>query len=184
MVRASVVDSDWCFRHHAVCNPRLFGLHCQETLKMRKSLWIILAIMVVAIAAPNAHADSTPPGTYTAECIGPCASDPKVTFSFVAIDFTVFGNTIDFTGLSLTTGHEFGWNIDNGSLSLTDLTTGNPIVAPVTLAFPASNEAGLFLPAMAPATTPEPSFIALMLLGVGLVFVMRKRMAQHLLQVS
>ena len=151
---------------------------------MRKSLWIILAVMVVAIAAPNAHADSTPTGTYTVECIGPCASDPTVTFSFTAIDFTVFGNTVDFTGFSLEPGDEFGWNIDNGLLSLTDVTNGTLIVLPVTLAFPASNEAGLFLPATATAPTPEPSSIALMLLGVGLVFAMRKRMVQRLSRVS
>jgi hypothetical protein len=149
---------------------------------MRKTLWIMLAVLLAAIASPIAHADATPYGTYTVECIGPCASDPMVTVSPTAIDFTVFGNTVDFTGLSWTAGHELGWNIDNGSLSLTDVTSSSPIVAPVTLAFPSSNEAGLFLPAT--VTAPEPSSVALMLLGVGLVFVLRKRIGQGLPQAS
>jgi hypothetical protein len=58
-------------------------------------------------------------------------------------------------------------------VSITDVTEGFPIVAPVTLKFATSNEAGLFLPGAVPA--PEPSSVALMLLGIGLVFVLRKR---------
>lgn len=140
---------------------------------MRKSLWILLALVVVS-GAPAAHANAfTPTGTYTAECSGTCASDPTVTFTDTVIDFTAFGHTVDVTGLSLEPGDLFGWNIMGGQLALTDVTTGNPIVAPITLAFSVSNESGLFLPATAP--TPEPSSVALMLLGVGFAFAARKR---------
>ena len=149
---------------------------------MRKSLWIMLAVLLVALAAPNAHADSTPFGTYTVECIGPCASDPTVTIAPTIIDFTVFGNTVDITGLSLTAGHLEGWNISNGLLSITDVTSSNPVLAPIVLTFPTSNEGGLIVPATVPA--PEPSSVALMLLGVGLLLVMRKRIGQGLPRAS
>jgi hypothetical protein len=149
---------------------------------MRKSLWIMLAILLVAIAAPNAHADVTPYGTYTVECLGPCASDPTVTIDSTRIDFTVFGNSVDITGLALTAGNLEGWNIDNGLLSITDVTSGVPVVAPISLTFPTSNEAGLFLPGTVP--TPEPGSLGLMLLGVGLAFVLRKRVGQGLPQAS
>ena len=147
----------------------------------------MLALLLVAIAAPIAHADSTPYGTYTVECIGPCASDPTVTFTPTTIDFTAFGGTVPFSGLSLVPGHLFGWDIENDVLTLTDVTTDSLIVAPVTLniarfSAPPSNEQGLFLPATIPA--PEPSSVALMLLGVGLVFVVRKRTGAGLSRAS
>lgn len=148
---------------------------------MQKSLWILLALLVVS-AAPAAHANAfTPLGTYTLECTGPCASDPTATFGVTAIDFTVFGHTVDVTGLSLQLGDLYGWNIvanslgNGGELSLTNVTSDTPIVAPITLAFPVSNESGLFLPGMAPTPTPEPGSVALMLLGVGMVLAVRKR---------
>jgi hypothetical protein len=142
----------------------------------------MLAMLLVAIAAPNAHADVTPYGTYTVECLGPCASDPTVTIDSTRIDFTVFGNSVDITGLSLEPGRLLGWNIDNGLLAVTDLTSSVPVVAPIDLTFPTSNEAGLFLPGTPP--TPEPGSLGLMLLGVGLVFVLRKRIRQSLPQPS
>lgn len=149
---------------------------------MRKSLWIMLAVLLALIAAPNAHADATPFGTYTVECLGPCASDPTVTVTATRIDFTVFGNSVDITGLSLTAGDLEGWNIDNGLLTVTDVTAGNLVVAPIDLTFSTSNEGGIIVAATVP--TPEPGSLGIMLLGVTLVFVLRKRMGQRLPQAS
>lgn len=52
MVRAFVVDSVWCFRQYAVHD--FLGLsfpykRCQETLNMRKSLWVMLGVLFVAV---------------------------------------------------------------------------------------------------------------------------------------
>lgn len=150
---------------------------------MRRSLRIIPILFMVALAVPCACADASPPGTYTLECIGPCASDPTVTFSTTRISFTVFGNTVDFTGLSLTPADLYGWNIENGKLSLTDVTEdGSLVLVPVTLAFATSNEGGLFLPA--PAPSPEPSLIGLTLLGLACLFAVRKRFGSRFSQAN
>lgn len=45
----------------------------RKVSEVRKSLWIIITVLLVAIGAPNAHADSYHP-TFT--CIGYCASTP------------------------------------------------------------------------------------------------------------
>ena len=64
---------------------------------MRKSLWITLAVMVVAIAAPIANADSFTPTFTTNGCSGTCflLTAPDVTFpSPTTIDVTFDGPTM------------------------------------------------------------------------------------------
>lgn len=58
-----------------------------------------------------------------------------------------------------------------GSVSCGGSSTSDAAVSCGTLSFAA-------------VTAPEPSSVALMLLGVGLLFVMRKRIGQHLPQAS
>lgn len=150
---------------------------------MRKALPIILVILTAALAAPYAHADYTPFGTYTAECTGFCASDPMVSISETKMTFTAFGDTIVYTALSLEPGNLYGWNIDSDKFAFIDVTTGTLVAPPVSLSVSASNESGLFLPAPAPPT-PEPGLITLMLLGLASLFVARRHIGSRISQAS
>jgi hypothetical protein len=138
---------------------------------MRKFLWVIVAIMGMGFAAPKASASPV----FT--CIGPCASVPRGSASDTAITFIAFGHTIDFTGLSLTPGNHYGWAIINDVITITDLTSSSLVLAPVHLSFSASNEQGLInlFGTSAPAPTPEPGSIVLMLLGAGVAMAVLTR---------
>jgi PEP-CTERM motif len=185
---------------------------------MRRTLWIMLAVLLVAIGAPNAHADTISTfdvsGTASADAGQSCgASCPfsgtlavDVTSGAVtALDIT-FPGLAPFTtaGLFLSTGivSTSNWvlevsNSTNDGLflqftttmtpgSLVDFTGGSIFGLEVT--GPPGNEPILTISSgsISPATTatPEPSSVALMLLGVGSVFVMRKRIGQGLPQAS
>ncbi|MFZ0334350.1 MAG: PEP-CTERM sorting domain-containing protein [Candidatus Acidiferrales bacterium] len=138
---------------------------------MRKFLWAIVAALLMGFGVPRASASPV----FT--CIGPCASLPTGSATATAIDFTVFGHTIDFTGLSLSASNQYGWAISSDVLTLTDITAGSPVLAPLDLSFAASNEHGLINLYGTPTTaTPEPSSVVLAVLGVGLAFLARKRM--------
>ena len=144
---------------------------------MRKSLWIMLAVMVVAVGAPNAHADSfsvTFTGTPT-----PTASD--VTFPSPTLDIMWQGFTFLLTlpSSSLPTD-SYSWgscrscgptggaviNIFDANTNINTFSTEAAV--PTTFLL----DAGPLT--FTPVAAPEPSSVALMLLGVGLVFVMRK----------
>jgi hypothetical protein len=168
---------------------------------MRKSLWIILAVLLVAIAAPNAYADSFTDGTFSFTVT---SGSPPPTGSFVYDNTTSTWKsfTIDWDGAifnfaplipdpadvaptgswcaeapvfhasSCTTPATFSLNslmADPNQFSFTDggaLANGTYILTETVVG------------------TPEPSSVALMLLGVGLLFVMRKRIGQRLPQAS
>ena len=144
----------------------------------------MLAVMVVAVGAPNAHGDSF---TYTYTCEASCAGDvswttaaiPGITMATTvpAADLTATSNTASFAGCAtssvvLDAGGNggiltnfsgcFTSALSDDPFALTDYTTPGKYV----------NDIGSTLVVTA---APEPSSVALMLLGVGLVFVMRKR---------
>jgi len=161
---------------------------------MRKSLWIILAIMLVAIVAPNAHADSfTATFTCSGTCVGGLPTAPDVSFPAPVVDVTWNDNTFPLTlpSSDLPTD-SYVWDAHaflgfNGELDMEfgimDITTGmNTALSIMASGFFADLEGGPL--AFAAVATPEPSSYALMLLGVGLVFVMRKRIGQGLPQAS
>jgi hypothetical protein len=203
--------------------------------KMRKSLWIILAAMVVAVGAPYASADSITP---TLDSGSPSGAGPLYTWTYtIAVDsnealspsvnsgcnpatpcpagsfFTLYdipglsspsapanwGSTIQLTGITPS----FVSVADSATLeNLTFFYTGPAAPGPLTtdgFSFEStSNQVGTIQYAFSatsngagdsgkglvagPTTVPEPSSVALMLLGVGLVFVMRKRIGQRLPQ--
>jgi hypothetical protein len=217
---------------------------------MRKSLWILLAALVVTIGAPRAHGDTVPSldsgnpvnnmdGTFafnytlilsSDERLDPLATsgatcppngnsqcNPPGTF------FTIY----DIPGLVSANTTASGWNVtlqitgitpslenpgDSGLFNITFTYVGPVISGPVdisgfqiistdggmavgTFASQATLNVGILsgttdqaigsvvIPA-ATSSVPEPSSVALMLLGVGLVFVMRKRIGQGLPQAS
>ena len=156
---------------------------------MRKSLWIILLLMFVTSVAPNAHADSYTP-TFT--CTGPCVSVPTAPdVSFPSP--TTITETWDtyVAAISLpsqdTYSDDYVWTNTSSSLNgqeliIMDNTNGIEAIGFLsipTISVPIEDIGTL---SFAPVATPEPSSIALMLTGVGLVFVMRKRIGQALPQ--
>ncbi len=170
---------------------------------MRKSLWIILLlILIAAIGPPNALADSfTYTYTYT-----PVAGS---TFSFTTVPLdpaVALGTpqtgitTASFTGFYAGTVL-VAYELDGSSplapgANLLIQVTGGPLLGPPENFFSPSDYtiAGTYdgacadnCPVSSPVTdtltvtpVPEPSTGGLMMLGIGLVLVMRKRLAQGL----
>jgi hypothetical protein len=152
---------------------------------MQKSLWIILSALVLSIVAPNAHADSFTP-TFT--CSGTCVSIPT------APDVSFPPNTITETwnGFTMTLSldpsdkptDDYTWSneVIVEELFVEDVvqffvfdTTNNTFAANMIILGPQPShptDSGLL--SFSPVATPEPSSLALMLLGIGLVFWVRK----------
>jgi hypothetical protein len=171
---------------------------------MRKTLWIILALLIVGIGAPVALADTTDIFDITASPggIGGTLTVDVTNGTVTAVDITATGLT-DFTDLTLSAPVlSGGWVIivndplivnqilldftttAPGSLVGFDggtITFGQVAGPPVLTTILFTDITGTIAPAVA---APEPSSVALMLLGVGLVFVMRKRIGQRLPQAS
>jgi hypothetical protein len=145
---------------------------------MRKSLWIILAVLFVAIGAPNAHADSFAP-TFTG---GPTAPDvtfpsPTLTISFDGITFTIVLGSADLPGDQYTwTEASFPDGLGGDNLfNVRDVTTNDFQGDEVDTDFRTSGGSGNLTFTSTSVAAPEPSSVALLLLGIGLVFAMRKR---------
>jgi len=158
---------------------------------MRKLLWIMLAVMVVAVSAPNAHGDGfTPTITCTGLPVAACTPPPFAIFTpgapvgTVEIGLPSVGISIS---MDLNSGgaptDTFDWALGTGSAGgvnefILDVNTGQGIGVPFTCAS-ISSVPGLHCGdgtlTFTPVAAPEPSSVALMLLGVGILFVMRKR---------
>jgi hypothetical protein len=186
---------------------------------MRKSLWIMLAVLLVAIGAPNVHADSVTldvSGSLSTTLGGASCSSSGCTLGGDIVinnaSGAIISTDVTFSGESPSAGPFDGVNqvsvvgaltglgiVDSTASSFLDLFfstitpgslvgySGGPL---------ADGEVGTtsgccawFLSSggaltEAAVTAPEPSSYALMLLGVGLVFVMRKRIGHSLPQAS
>ena len=174
--------------------------------KMRKSLWAILAVLWGAIGAPNAYADSF---TAIFTCSpGPCVSTPTATALFVPgtltiENFTVFATTFPpfsssipqptdtFTWLAYSTDPSNPLLTPLVGFLFTDLTKGgaglgtNDLVDFLSCGRHPTNctlEGGALT--FVPVAAPELSSVGLMLTGIGLLLVMRKRIAQGLHQAT
>jgi hypothetical protein len=151
---------------------------------MQKSLWIILAVLLVAIGAPNAHADSFTPIFTTDGCSGTCALPTALDVTFpspTTIDVTYLGASGTSFIASGLPGDTYGWtaDVERGSLDFF-ITDGG--TSTCNGGGPGHDSCGILT--FAAVTAAEPSSVALMLLGVGLMFVMRKRIGQGLPQAS
>jgi hypothetical protein len=175
---------------------------------MRKnSKWVVLAVLLVAIGAPNAQADSYTP-TFT--CTGTCVSlptAPGVTFpSPTTIQVTWNGFLFDIPivnplppplspplPLPLPTD-SYEWSATVETCSQCAITGFVAVIGIVDLDIATSptshQEYGDFIEnvsgpsvldsgtlSFASVATPEPNSVALVLPGVGLLWVMRKRIA-------
>jgi hypothetical protein len=155
---------------------------------MRKSLWIILSLLVVAVAAPIAHADSF---SVAFTCNDPCLTTPTappVTFPLPTTITVTWDGALFTISIPLVTGDlptdTYQWSAAqelSGSgqeimvFDITDERTGlidGSTINILHTKFFDSDSGGLAFTAVA---APEPSSVGLMLLGIGLVFAMRKR---------
>jgi hypothetical protein len=162
---------------------------------MRKSLWII-PVLLVAIVAPYAKADSisdatttTPldPVTYKFKCCGGATgiTDLDVVYSLDVSGDKNFTFTLSMLSPPCTPVVDGAsaillckGGIKEGEVILETVPTGATIV---------SSCYSVPLKSCIPTTgtlVPEPATDGLMLLGIGLVFVMRKRIGQVLLQTN
>jgi PEP-CTERM motif len=173
---------------------------------MRKSLWIMLAILLVAIAAPSAHADSytdytltfgltdgSPNATSGGTVILDNTSGIYTTFSVdwngVVFDFSgLFDKTLPlsayWTGCAENAGSTCPLNGVSSCCTFVPSLSCNCGNSFPGTGFTDPTAAALGTYTLNPVAAPEPSSVALMLLGVGLVFVMRKRIGQRLPQAS
>ena len=173
---------------------------------MRKSLWIMLAVLLVAIAPPAARADTVTldlSGSLSPTVIGTCS--PSCTLggdividntagTVTSVNFTVAGespfvgpfNMFDGFlggGVGLVTGDSAGQFFEIFLAHTLVGYTGGAIGGNI------SGTTGLLFDVTGAALTkavgaPEPNSVGLMLLGVGLVLVMRKRIGEGLPEAS
>ncbi|MGB9244853.1 MAG: PEP-CTERM sorting domain-containing protein [Candidatus Acidiferrales bacterium] len=185
---------------------------------MQKSLWIMLAVLTVAISAPYASADIVTldvSGGLSPVGGSSCSSSGCTLGGDIVIDNAsgaIISNDVTFNGESPSVGPFNGGNGVGAVGALTELEIVNAdsnaglilvfsTITPGSLVgysggplngnteiFTSNGCCAWFLVsgALTPAVTPapEPSSAALMLFGVGLVFVMRKRIGNGLPQAS
>ena len=163
---------------------------------MLKPLLILGTLLMVVVAAPNAHADSSP---VTFTCNAPCTSvptAPSVTFPSPTLDITWDTVNVDITlNFADAASDSYTWSAQivhdsagpAGGLefNIFDITTGDSFIGfpPIILAVspPDASDSGT-LSFTAVAATPEPGSVTLMLAGIGCLLVLRKRMGQGLPQ--
>jgi hypothetical protein len=168
---------------------------------MRKSLWIILIALFVAIGAPNAHADGT---TYAISFTGTDAptvvGSDLLFFDSTLDEFTTPTLEIDYFGSDITLDatllgptdpltHTYVWGADMFAFEASDLPAGLNlyIASAITGCQSLENfgcEGGVVLTAQTPPQMPEPASYGLLFLGIGLVLAMRKRIARALPRAS
>jgi hypothetical protein len=103
--------------------------------------------------------------------IGPAPiSTAAAPFTILANSFTEVGGAVtdaSYHSSDLLNGDQLGINYTNESFLSLDTLSGPVLI----------NSLGFGAVVFTPIPTPEPSSISLMLLGIGLAFVMRKRLA-------
>jgi len=154
---------------------------------MRKPLWI-LALLVGALGASSAYADSFDATfTCTTSCVA-VPTDPAVNFPGPIIPVLFFSQSFTITLNNLDTPTDsFMWSIGtNGTgwdFVITDVTNGSSNTGP-TFQLGPSGGTPFGSGSVDFNTVPEPGSVALLLLGVGMVFVARKRMGHSISQAN
>jgi hypothetical protein len=145
-------------------------------------------VFALSFAAHNAHADTFTPVFDTTGCLaGPCLlpTAPEVTFpSPTTMTVNLFGlSELVIIPSGFLPGDTYTWVANRLTIHSTppflifdygDLTNGNAS-GPLTCQSTPDLSCGQFTFAPVATTTPEPTSLALVLSGVGLVFAMRKR---------
>jgi len=176
--------------------------------KMRKSLWIVLAALLAVIGAPNARADTITSGTITFTLGGTGIAPTAGSFSYdnttnkftsltvvwdgITFDLSFGATQTNYLALTGAIASPQTWTaacipstvhptvpcdgLLNFSLFAGTLVLGSALTPLV----PTQNLAvggGTYSVTQLVTTTPEPA-AAFLLLGIGLVSLMRKRIAQ------
>ena len=145
-------------------------------------------VFALSFAANNAHADTFTPVFNTTGCLaGPCPlpTAPEVTFpSPTTMTVTLFGlSELVIIPTGFPPGDTYTWIATRLTIKSTppflifeygDLTNGNAS-RPFTCESSADRSCGEFTFVPVATATPEPTSLALMLSGVGLLFAKRKR---------
>ena len=157
--------------------------------KSLKTLGAVVGLVfALSFAAQNAHADTFTPVFNATGCLGgPCLlpTAPDVTFpSPTTMTVTLFGlSDLVIIPSGFLPGDTYTWIANRLTVHSTppflifdygDLTNGN-LSEPLTCQSTQDRTCGQFTFAPVGTVTPEPTSLALILSGVGLVFAMRKR---------
>jgi hypothetical protein len=157
---------------------------------------VLCLVFALCFAAPNAHGDSfTPIFTCAGTCLAPLPTAPDMTFPASSItvtwDSNVFTLPVSTNPILENPNDIYSWEGDFGTVFPGNITFRiNNLSIDLTVAggfdcgscTPAFTDMGVLT--FTPVATPEPSSVALMLAGVGLVFGMRKRSTSGLRQAS
>lgn len=165
---------------------------------MRKTWCSILGVLVLALGAPSARADTLYTYTYTFT-VGPY----ELTFTTVpiaAVTAQTYLSPADIASYALTGSYWAGTELSSADLDSGDLpgaiavySTGNHAISggagegftladyaiPGTYAYGTPTYPQENILTVTAVATPEPATLGLILIGTGLVFVMRKRVALH-----
>jgi hypothetical protein len=181
---------------------------------MPRTMWVILAVLLVTVVAPCARADTVTftctgdnnvenpaPPPFQGPCVEATPIAPDVTFPNPTLEISWYtaGNPspIDITlPITSDTPANYTWLASNSSFFVFTA-TGSPVAsaaadttlpadAPLPNGTTGLSEFGTltFAPGSGSVAVPEPGTSALMLLGIGLVLMMRKRLARGVQQAS
>jgi len=167
---------------------------------MRRALWIVLAAMTAAIAVPAAHADTITDGTITFTTTDglPDPTSGSFVFDNTTDTYSTFtvnwdGAIFDWTTLDVLIPSSGTWcaaapnetaicddrnttfsfqNLNNDSFSGSFISVDGMANGTYTVAETVTT------------TTPEPGLLGLMLTGIGVLVVLRKRNARGLQQIG
>jgi hypothetical protein len=155
---------------------------------MRKLLWIVLTVLVLAVGAPIAHADSFEPFFTTMGCVGVCPLATATDVEFPApttmdVTFDSLSAVVSIpSGDNSTDNYVWYASVVSSSLTFFVVDTVGPGYPDGCQGYTGCGTLG-FAPVSTPAM-PEPSSSVLMLLGVGLLLVARKQIGQGFSGVS
>ena len=157
---------------------------------MRKTIWMILALLLGAIVAPRVRADSVT-FTCTPDCpVGVAVpTAPNVTFPSPALVISFDNQTLDLTLPSQDLDTDtYTWFTSNNLFIISDTNqvfdlganvaddSGGNVVGDAVV----EDMGGTLTFTSSAVPSPEPGTITLMLVGMGLVLLMRKRFARGL----
>lgn len=155
---------------------------------MRKILWIILAVLFVAVVVPDAHADSYD-AAFT--CTTPCQFPPSASVissgpDIYMVDVSYFGYFFPIPIQNVPYNDTFTWFAESTtafeppdrivSFDIYDRNIGTDwyIIYLAPLDLPDNTERGTLV--FTPIATPEPRSLALLFVGIGVLLVLRNRL--------